>query len=102
MTAYQDVPSAGIAPPPECPAHSDAVPLSGPRFETDPSELYREMRRDHGSVVPVLLPGDVPAWLVIGYQEMYQVTNDSALFPRDSGLWNQWDNAARRTGRCGR
>jgi len=93
VTAYQDVPGAGIAPPPECPAHAgDAVPLSGPRFETAPMELYREMRRDHGSVVPVLLPADIPAWLVIGYQEMYQVTNDSACFPRDSGLWNQWDN----------
>jgi len=51
------------------------------------------MRREHGSVVPVTLaPGDVPAWLVIGYQEMYEVTTDSVRFPRDSGLWNQWPN----------
>lgn len=93
MTAYQNAPSAGSAPPPGCPAHSgNAVPLWGPRFETAPTELYREMRRDHGPVVPVLLVGEVPAWLVIGYQEMYQVTNDSACFPRDSGLWNQWDS----------
>ncbi|MBB1256824.1 cytochrome P450 [Streptomyces sp. OF3] len=62
----------------------------GPRFHTDPAALYREMRRDHGPVVPVLLPGDVPAWLVIGYREMYQVTGDPVLFPRDPGLWNQW------------
>ena len=57
------------APPPGCPAHAakGAVPLSGPRFHTDPAQLYRDIRREHGPVVPVLLPGDVPAWLVIGY-----------------------------------
>jgi cytochrome P450 len=92
VTAYQDARSAATTPPPQCPAHSDAVPLFGPRFETAPTELYREMRRDHGPVVPVVLPAGIPAWLVIGYQEMYQVTSDSAAFPRDSGLWNQWDN----------
>lgn len=79
-------------PPPGCPAHAgaDAVQLMGPRFHTDPNSLYREMRREHGPVIPVLLPGDVPAWLVIGYREMYQVTGDPVLFPRDSGIWNQW------------
>ncbi|MFF4712748.1 cytochrome P450 [Streptomyces eurythermus] len=70
----------------------DAVPLSGPRFQTEPARLYREMRRDHGSVVPVLLDGDIPAWLVLGYRELHQVTGDPVLFSRDSDLWNQWDN----------
>lgn len=69
----------------------DAVPLSGPRFQTDPVRLYREMRREHGSVAPVLLDGDIPAWLVIGYRELHQVTGDPVLFSRDSDLWNQWD-----------
>ncbi|THA25674.1 cytochrome P450 [Streptomyces sp. RKND-216] len=73
------------------PTPGEAVPLSGPRFHTDPAALYREMRRDHGPVVPVMLPGDVPAWLVVGYRELHQVTADPLLFPRDSGLWNQWD-----------
>ncbi|WP_067697062.1 cytochrome P450 [Nocardia jejuensis] len=68
------------------------VPLSGPRFHTDPQHLYNEMRREHGAVVPVELPGDVPAWLVIGYREMHQVTNSPELFPRDVSLWNQWGN----------
>ncbi|MFD7710120.1 cytochrome P450 [Streptomyces sp. NPDC059786] len=54
--------------------------------------MYRDMRRDHGSVVPVILEGDVPAWLVLGYRELHQVTGDSVLFSRDSDLWNQWDN----------
>ncbi|KOV56258.1 cytochrome P450 [Streptomyces sp. MMG1121] len=53
--------------------------------------MYREMRRDHGAVVPVTLDGDVPAWLVLGYRELHQVTGDPALFSRDSDLWNQWE-----------
>ncbi|MFC9735758.1 cytochrome P450 [Streptomyces roseolus] len=67
------------------------VPLSGPRFQTDPAALYREMRRDHGPVVPVLLDGGVPAWLVLGYRELHQLAGDPALFTRDSRLWNQKD-----------
>ncbi|MDT0305394.1 cytochrome P450 [Streptomyces sp. DSM 44917] len=50
------------------------------------------MRQRHGAVVPVLLPGDIPAWLVIGYRELHQVTGDTTLFTRDMGLWNQWPN----------
>ncbi|MEV6795465.1 cytochrome P450 [Streptomyces sp. NPDC051320] len=65
--------------------------LSGPRFQTDPTRLYREMRKAHGPVAPVLLDGDVPAWLVLDYRELHQVTGDAALFSRDSDLWNQWD-----------
>ncbi|MFF2780181.1 cytochrome P450 [Streptomyces sp. NPDC058052] len=86
-------PSAGSAPDPAppsgCPA---AVPLSGPGFHIDPQAVYRDMRREHGSVVPVELPGGFPAWLVIGYREIHQVTSDGELFPRDVGLWNQWPN----------
>ncbi|MEU9450174.1 cytochrome P450 [Streptomyces sp. NPDC048277] len=69
----------------------EAVPLGGPRFQTEPARLYREMRRDHGAVTPVVLDGDVPAWLVLGYRELHQVTGDPVLFSRDSDLWNQWD-----------
>ncbi|MFD8814085.1 cytochrome P450, partial [Streptomyces sp. NPDC059627] len=69
----------------------EAVPLGGPRFQTEPARLYREMRRDHGAVTPVVLDGDVPAWLVVGYRELHQVTGDPVLFSRDSELWNQWD-----------
>ncbi|MFD0021083.1 cytochrome P450 [Streptomyces sp. NPDC058382] len=77
-------------PPPGCPAHG-RVPLSGPRFQTEPTQLYREMRRDHGAVAPVMLHGDIPAWLVLGYRELHQVTSDPALFSRDSELWSQWE-----------
>ncbi|MER5278085.1 cytochrome P450 [Streptomyces sp. NPDC002809] len=77
-------------PPPGCPAHTVAVPLGGSGFQTEPQTVYRAMRRDHGPVVPVELPGGFPAWLVIGYRELHQVTSDGELFPRDVGLWNQW------------
>ncbi|WP_405820072.1 cytochrome P450 [Streptomyces sp. NBC_01390] len=67
------------------------VPLNGHRLRAEPDQVYREMRRDHGPVTPVLLDGDVPAWLVLGYRELHQVTGDSVLFSRDSELWNQWE-----------
>ncbi|MCX4680147.1 cytochrome P450 [Streptomyces sp. NBC_01433] len=69
---------------------SGAVPLGGADFTTEPQVLYRTMRSEHGPVVPVELPGGVPAWLVIGYRELHQVTSDGELFPRDVALWNQW------------
>ncbi|MGW8886641.1 cytochrome P450 [Streptomyces sp. NPDC055749] len=75
----------------QCPVTHGSVPLSGPRFQTDPVQLYRDMRRDHGAVAPVVLDGDVPAWLILGYRELHQVTSDPVLFSRDSDLWNQWD-----------
>ncbi|MFD7994174.1 cytochrome P450 [Streptomyces mexicanus] len=70
----------------------DAVPLSGPEFQTEPARLYRRMRSEHGAVTPVLLDGGIPAWLVLGYRELHQVTGDPVLFSRDSDLWNQWEN----------
>ncbi|MBF6175850.1 cytochrome P450 [Nocardia blacklockiae] len=77
-----------------CPVRTEPglVPLSGPRFHTDPHGLYAEMRRDHGPVVAVELVGGIPAWLVIGYRELHQVTSDPELFPRDVARWNQWPN----------
>ena len=62
---------------------SGAVELYGPRFAGDPEELFREMRREHGPVVPVLLEGGDPAWLVIGYREAHRVLTDGRLFARD-------------------
>jgi cytochrome P450 len=69
-----------------CPVHQ----LGGARFQQNPAELYRDMRRQHGGIAPVLLEGGVPAWLVIGYRELHQVTSNPALFARDSRRWNAW------------
>ncbi|MFD7770315.1 cytochrome P450 [Streptomyces sp. NPDC059787] len=70
----------------------NAVRFQGSLLQDDPSRVYREMRREHGSVVPVVLDGDAPAWLVLGYRELHQITGDPVLFSRDSDLWNQWEN----------
>lgn len=74
-----------------CPAHANAVRLSGLEYQQAPADLYRQVRREHGSVAPVLLDGDVPAWLVVGYAEVCYVTAHDGLFARDSRRWNQWD-----------
>jgi cytochrome P450 len=65
--------------------------LADERFHTAPHAQYRDMRARYGPVVPVEFAG-FPAWLVIGYRELHQVTSDAELFPRDAGLWNQWPN----------
>jgi len=75
---------AVIAPIPQ------ATALYGPRFQRDPAELYREMRRDHGPVAPVLLEGGVPAWLLLGYREIRYVTTNPELFSRISVHWHSW------------
>ena len=41
--------------------------LYGPEAE-DLGGLYEKLRAEHGTVAPVLLHGDVPAWLVLGPQ----------------------------------
>lgn len=71
--------------------HSCPVRLHGPGFRDDPGGLYRTMRAEHGSVVPVLLEGDVPAWLVIGYRELHHVLSTPEVFARSSRRWNAWD-----------
>jgi cytochrome P450 len=79
-------------PPPGCPAHSGAVALSGLEYQQTPSELYRSLRTEHGAIAPVLLDGDIPAWLVLGYPEVTYVTSHDELFARDSRRWNQWEH----------
>ncbi|QKV97697.1 cytochrome P450 [Streptomyces sp. NA02950] len=67
------------------------MPTPTARFQDDPDELYRQLRRDHGPVAPILLDGDVPAWLVLGYRELHRVTSDPKVFARDSRRWHAWD-----------
>ncbi|MEU3529790.1 cytochrome P450 [Streptomyces sp. NPDC038707] len=71
---------------------TEPVPLSGTSFLAESDLDYRALRREHGAVVPVVLDGGVPAWLVIDYQELHQVTGDPVLFSRDFALWNQWQS----------
>ncbi|MFF4823352.1 cytochrome P450 [Streptomyces sp. NPDC001312] len=86
-------PSSAQPAPPGCPAHHpEAVRLGGLEYQQTPSQLYRALRREHGAVAPVLLDGDIPAWLVLGYSEVTYVTSHDELFARDSRRWNQWEN----------
>ncbi|WP_432587403.1 cytochrome P450 [Streptomyces sp. HD1123-B1] len=97
LPAAADGPPVAAAPPPPsapapgCPVHPDAVRTHTARFQDDPDELYRQLRRDHGPVAPILLDGDVPAWLVLGYRELHRVTSDPKVFARDSRRWHAWD-----------
>ena len=61
------------APPPGCPAHGSAVHLGGLEYQQTPSQLYRSLRREHGSVAPVLLDNGIPVWLVLGYPDRKSV-----------------------------
>lgn len=91
MTDPAGIP-ADQAPPPGCPAHAGAVPLSGLEYQQTPSQLYRTLRREHGAIAPVVLDGGIPAWLVLGYSEVSYVTGHDELFARDSRRWNQWES----------
>lgn len=70
---------------------TEAVPLYGEEYRTDPAALYARIREKHGPVAPALLEGDIPAWFVCGYRELHQVTTDPTLFARDTRRWNAWE-----------
>ncbi|MCB5908044.1 cytochrome P450 [Streptomyces pinistramenti] len=93
MTTPQHAGNApGLVPPPACPAHADggAHHLFGPDLDEEPSELYARLRAEHGQVAPVLLPGNLPAWLVLGYAENREVMHSPHRFSRDSGIWTMF------------
>ncbi|GGZ95414.1 cytochrome P450 [Streptomyces subrutilus] len=80
-------------PPPECPAHAAGAAsgglyrLHGPEAEADPMGLYEKLRAEHGPVAPVLVSGDLPAWLVLGHRENLDVARTPSRFARDPRGW---------------
>ncbi|MFJ7995951.1 cytochrome P450 [Streptomyces sp. NPDC096310] len=80
-------PGAGSGPVPAGPAPAGLRRLYGPEAENDPMGLYEKLRAEHGSVAPVLLHGDVPAWLVLGHSENLHMTRTPSQFSRDSRRW---------------
>ncbi|MFC7305496.1 cytochrome P450 [Streptomyces monticola] len=82
------------SPPPGCPAHglgpAELRRLYGPEAEADQRGLYEKLRAEHGSVAPVLLPGDLTAWLVLGHRENLDVARTPSRFSRDSRRWRDW------------
>jgi cytochrome P450 len=82
-------------PPPGCPAHGLADGLTrlyGAEAEADPAGLYERLREQHGSVAPVLLEGDVPAWLVLGYRENMEAARTPTRFARDARIWRDFND----------
>ncbi|MFJ8436691.1 cytochrome P450 [Kitasatospora sp. NPDC094019] len=61
--------------------------LYGPEAEADPSGLYEKLRAEYGEVAPVLLHGDLPAWLVLGHSANLTVMRTPSRFSRDSRRW---------------
>ncbi|GAA0667189.1 cytochrome P450 [Kitasatospora atroaurantiaca] len=82
---------ASLIPPPGCPAHGlgpDGLRrLYGPEAEADPMGLYEKLRGEHGAVAPVLLHGDLPAWLVLGHRENLIAMRTPSTYSRDSRRW---------------
>ncbi|MFF3277283.1 cytochrome P450 [Streptomyces chrestomyceticus] len=71
--------------------HHAAVRLGDADYQSDPAAVFRELRKAHGPVAPVLLPGDVPAWLVLGYSEVRRVCRAPDIFTRDLACWRLAD-----------
>ncbi|MGW6949176.1 cytochrome P450 [Streptomyces xanthophaeus] len=63
---------------------------------TSPQDLHERLREEHGPVAPVLLPGGLEAWLVVGYAEIQEVLRNPNKFSCDSRNWR-----AVREGRVG-
>lgn len=64
--------------------------MYGPEFADDLAGFYRKVRAERGPVAPVLLVGDVPAWLVLSYREVVHVCRNPQIFARSSYNWNLW------------
>lgn len=64
--------------------------LFGPDAATDPAGIYERLRKEHGAVAPVLLEGDVGAWLVLGYRDIRRVLDTPLQFTRDARTWRDW------------
>ncbi|MFF1871095.1 cytochrome P450 [Kitasatospora herbaricolor] len=106
MTSYLPEPIASTpgrhqpAPPPGCPAHDATgstgpgglVRLYGPAYGSDPAGVFERLRQQHGAVAPVLLQGDVPAWLVLAYDENMLAARTPSRFSRDSRNWRHWQD----------
>ncbi|MGC0421978.1 cytochrome P450 [Embleya sp. AB8] len=84
------------APPPGCPAHAGATAtegitrLYGPETIADPGAAYERLRAEHGAVAPILVDGDFPGWLVLGYRENLEVMRTPSRFSRDARNWRDW------------
>ncbi|MFI1619541.1 cytochrome P450 [Streptomyces lydicus] len=80
-----------LTPPPGCPAHgrgTDALyRLHDAGVQADLVGVYEKLRAEYGPVAPVLVHGDLPAWLVLGHRENLEILRTPSVFSRDSRHW---------------
>ncbi|MCE4942243.1 cytochrome P450 [Streptomyces albulus] len=97
MTAFpshQPGTTSASGPPQGCPAHARAggtdhlARLFGPEVAHDAPGFFERLRSEHGPVAPVLVDGDLPAWLVLGYRENLEVLRTPTRFSHDSRIWH--------------
>ncbi|QZL06963.1 cytochrome P450 [Streptomyces sp. BHT-5-2] len=62
--------------------------LFGPEVVEDAPGFFERLRAEHGPVAPVLVDGDLPAWLVLGYRENLEVLRTPSRFSHDSRIWH--------------
>ncbi|MFE3649985.1 cytochrome P450 [Streptomyces sp. NPDC059101] len=92
--ANQPRTTSASGPPPGCPAHArpgetdGLARLFGPEAVNDAPGFYERLRAKHGPVAPVLVDGDLPAWLVLGYRENLEVLRTPSRFSHDSRIWH--------------
>ncbi|RMI35830.1 cytochrome P450 [Nocardia stercoris] len=65
------------------------IPLYTKEFAADPHRMYRAMRQDYGTLVPIELAPGIRASLVIGYHTAVRILNDPENFPADPRLWQR-------------
>ncbi|MFI6765307.1 cytochrome P450 [Streptomyces sp. NPDC050355] len=83
--------AAHLAPPPGCPAHGRAPEtlyrLHDADVQADLVGVQEVLRAEYGPVAPVLVHGDLPAWLVLGHRENLEILRTPSVFSRDSRHW---------------
>jgi cytochrome P450 len=67
---------------------ADLTPLTETTRSPDPAAVYERLRARWGNVAPVLLEGDVRAWLVLGHRELATLLRNESLYSRDSRNWS--------------
>ncbi|MFD2420947.1 cytochrome P450 [Amycolatopsis pigmentata] len=66
---------------------TDLVPLTELNVSADPHAAYTRLREQWGHVAPVELEPGVPAWLVLGYHELVQVSRNDRAFSKNPHNW---------------
>ena len=66
------------------------TPLTATTTSPDPGSVYNRLRQEWGMVAPVELEPGVPAWLVMGWEEICHVVRRERLFSRNPRNWRAW------------